>query len=188
LAEPQPAEDDEFAFEAFSRRIAAGRFARRMMEGDRAAWSEVLREELINEELPFDYAFEWGVEENPERIYIGIEIPGIAVVSKTGLPTMKVRELHEDVCCALLLRVAHEVFRVIPEANDVYLTGYMNGTDPATGRSARNIYLRLATDRESFDTLLLDKVDPSTAFSALGGVSKVKRGELVALSMESKVN
>jgi hypothetical protein len=184
LAEAPPDEEDEFAFDDYSRRMAAGRFARRMVEGDRAAWSEVLREELINEELPFDYAFEWGVEESPERIYVGVQIPDIAIVNAVGLATMKSRELHEDVCCGLVLRIAHEVFRVIPETNDLYLTGYMDGIDPANGRPVRNIYLRLATDRESFDELVLDQVDPSSAFGALGGLSKVKRGELVALSSE----
>jgi hypothetical protein len=37
LALPAPPESNEAAFEAYARKIAAGRFARRMIEGDRAA-------------------------------------------------------------------------------------------------------------------------------------------------------
>lgn len=184
LAEPQPNEEDEEAFEAYARRIAAARFARRIVEGDRAAWSEVIREELINEALPFDFGFEWGVEEGPERIYVGIELPPIEVVAETGLAVMRMRELHEDVSCALVLRFAHEIYRVIPEADELYMIGFQAGINPATGSAVREVYLRLATDRSSFDEVLLDKVDPSAAFEHLGGVSKRRRGQLQPLSVE----
>ncbi|GMV04525.1 MAG: hypothetical protein AMXMBFR53_08050 [Gemmatimonadota bacterium] len=133
LADPAPPEEDEAAFERHVRRIAAGRFARRMVEGDRAAWSEVIREELVNEALPFDVSFEWGIEEEPERIYVGLEIPSIETLTPLGLPTMKARELHEDVACGLLLRVAHEVFRVIPEADGLYLVGFRDSVDGGSG-------------------------------------------------------
>jgi hypothetical protein len=178
LATQAPPESDEDAFEAFSRKIAAGRFARRMVEGDRTAWAEVVREELVNEELPFGFSFEWGIEDPSERIYIGVELPGEDLIGLTSLPTMKMRELHEDTCCALLLRVAHEVLRVVPKADELYLVGYMPGVDPATGQPRRDIYLRLATDRASFLELNLDQVDPSAAFELLGGIGKRRRAQL----------
>lgn len=159
LADPAPSEEDADAFERHERSIAAGRFARRMVEGDRAAWSEVIREELVNEALPFGFSFEWGIEGSPERIYVGLELPSIDLLGSLGLPKMKERELHEDVARALLLRVAYEVFRVIPEADRLYLVGFIDAVDPSSGRPSREIYLRLATDRESFDELLLDHVD-----------------------------
>lgn len=184
LVDPAPLEEDEEAFEEHVRRVAAGRFARRMVEGDRAAWSEVIREELVNEALPFDVSFEWGIEGEPERIYVGLEIPSIESLAPLGLPKMKARGLHEDAACGLLLRVAHEVFRVIPEADGLYLVGFRDSVDRGSGHPIREIYLRLATDRESFDELVLDRVDPSEALSRLGGVSKKRRGALVPIGVE----
>jgi|GEM_PF-1547778 len=184
LAELAPDDEDEEAFEEFARRVSAGRFARRMVDGDRAAWAEVLREELINEDLPFDFGFEWGIDEQLDRICLGVELPPVNLIGATGLRPLRLRELHEDVCCALVLRVIHEVYRTIPEADDVYVVGFQMGSNPATGDAVREVYLRIATDRASFDEILLDQVDPSAAFEHLGGVSKRRRGELQPLSIE----
>lgn len=185
LAEPAPDPDeDPDGFELYARRIGQARFAKRMVEGDRAAWEEVLREELYNEDLPFDFAFEWSIDEGTDRIRVGVELPPPELLEELELSVTKARELYEDVCCAILIRFAHEIFRVIPDANDVHLTGYRSGRSPATGKLVREIYLRLATDRDSFSHLELDHVDPSTSFEGLGGAKKTKRGELQPIDTE----
>lgn len=186
LDAPCPAEDDEEAFNAYVFKIAAARFAKRMVEGDKAAWSEVIREELLNEQLPFGFAFGWGIDESTGIIHVEIELPSTDTVAVAGLGTTKARELYEDVCCALVLRFAYEIFRVIPEATDIYLSGYMSSRDPATGHPARNIYLRVMVERESFTNIDLDYVDPSTAFEGLGGSKRTRRGELVPIAVESQ--
>lgn len=185
LDDPRPEEDDE-AFDAYVFKIAAARFAKRMVEGDKAAWSEVIREELLNEQLPFGFAFSWGIDESTGIIHVEVELPSADTVAITGLGTTKARELYEDVCCALVLRFAHEIFRVIPDATDVYLSGYTSIRDPATGQPAHNIYLRLMVDRDSFSKIDLDYVDPSSAFEGLGGSKRTRRGELVPIAVESQ--
>jgi len=186
LDAPRPAEGDEEAFDAYAFKIAAARFAKRMVEGDKAAWSEVIREELLNEQLPFGFAFGWGIDESTGIIHVEIELPTTEAVAVTGLGTTKIRELYEDVCCALVLRFAYEIFRVIPEATDIYLSGYISSRDPATGHPARDIYLRVMVDRESFTNIDLDYVDPSSAFEGLGGSKRTRRGELVPIAVESQ--
>jgi hypothetical protein len=181
---PRPDEDDEEAFNSYVFKFAVARFAKRMVEGDKAAWSEVIREELLNEQLPFGFAFSWGIDEKTGIIHVEIELPDTATVAVIGLKTKKTRELYEDVCCALVLRFAHEIFRVIPEATDIYLSGYLSARDLATGHLARNIYLRMMVDRESFAAIDLDYVDPSTAFEGLGGSKRTKRGELIPIAVE----
>lgn len=180
---PRPEEEDDEAFNAYVFKFAVARFAKRMVEGDKAAWSEVIREELVNEQLPFDFAFSWGIDEQTGIIHVEIELPETAAVAVVGLKTKKACELYEDVCCALVLRFAHEIFRVIPEATDIYLSGYISSRDLATGHSARNIYLRVMVDRESFTAIDLDYVDPSTAFEGLGGSKRTKRGVLVPIEV-----
>lgn len=186
LDAPRPAEDDEEAFNTYVFKIAAARFAKRMVEGDKAAWSEVIREELLNEQLPFGFAFSWGIDESTGIIHVEVELPNKEAVAIAELGTIETRALYEDVCCALVLRFAHEIFRVIPEATDIYLSGYISSRDPATGHPARDIYLRIMVDRESFAKIDLDYVDPSTAFEGLGGSKRTKRGELVPIAVESQ--
>ena len=185
LEEPAPDPDeDPDAFEEYARRVSQARFAKRMVAGDRAAWEEVIREEIVNEELPVDFAFSSWVDEDSGEIRIDVELPPPEIVEPLELPVMKARELYEDVSCAMLLRFTHEIYRVIPEADDVYISGYRPGRDPATGQPVREVYLRLATDRDNFSQVNLDHVDPSKAFEALGGAKKTKRGELLPVATE----
>lgn len=185
LEEPAPDPDeDPDAFDEYARRVSQARFAKRMVAGDRAAWEEVIREEIANEQLPVDFAFSWLVDEESGEIRIDVELPPPDVVEPLELPVMKARELYEDVSCAMLLRFTHEIYRVIPEADDVYISGYRPGRDPATGQPVREIYLRLATDRDNFSQINLDHVDPSKAFEVLGGAKKTKRGELLPVATE----
>ncbi len=189
-----PPEDDE-AFEIHARAHAQARFARRMVNGDRAAWSEVLHTELSNEDLPFGFSFDFSVDEETDLVEIGVELPDPEVVPsrasrqlKNGgvayrqLPKGIVRAFYEDVCCALVLRVTHEAYRVLPEADSVHVTGFRPERDPRTGEERRAILLRFATDRRNFSVLDLDHVDPSDAFEHLGGASAKTRGLLTPVA------
>jgi hypothetical protein len=184
LEVPPPPESDEEAFDNYVFRFATARFAKRMVEGDRAAWSEVVRTELINEQLPFEFAFNWGIDESTGIIYVEIELPKVDVVPIARLSSTKRKALYEDVGCALLLRFAHEIFRVIPDATDIHLSGYRPTMDPATGHPAHSVYLRWMINRAKFSKVDLDYVDPSSAFEWLGGSKRTKRGELVPIAIE----
>lgn len=183
-----PDEEDVDAFDAFARRVAIARFAKRIVEGDRAAWSEVLMEELSNEELPFGFSFDFGIEGDSDRVRISVELPPLDIVPEETdgevMGARRRRDIHEDVCRALVLRVAHEVYRVIPEADDLVLTGYRGERDPKTGQRARAILVKFATDRDNFSQIDLDHVDPSDALEYLGGASTKRRGLLVPLGYE----
>lgn len=63
------------------------------------------------------------------------------------------------------------------------MVGFRDSIDRGSGHAIREIYLRLAS-RESFDSLFLDRVDPSEALSWLGGVSKKRRDELVPIGVQ----
>jgi hypothetical protein len=151
----------------------------------------VLADELRNENLPFQVVFNFGVDEDTDEIELQVELPETDAVPtrasrplKNGgvsyrkLPDRIVRELYEDVCCALALRLVHEVYRTIPDANVVRLQAYRTETDSATGHEATPVFLAFATDRDSFRAIDLDQVDPSAAFMHLGGAAKLSRGIL----------
>jgi len=147
----------------------------------------VLEVELSNEDLPlpvnFDIEFE-GVR----RVQLEVELPTIEVIpstvsslTKTGkLSERKMAQrdrfdLYKDVCAGLMLRLMHEVFRVLPFVEQVGLRGIRPAPDPATGRASRYVVVRLAADRNTFLNLALDDVDPSQALAYLGGQMTVAR-------------
>lgn len=171
--------------------------AHRAAGGDRREWGEVLQAELANEDLPFPFVFDFTVDQHNGRIWVALELPDEAVVprqatralkrggtSTRALPRKVVRALYEDACCALILRIAHEIYRVLPGADVVEVIGYRSVRDPATGKAARAVLLELVTGRSSFQQIDLDHVDPSACFEHLGGELLRKRGELHSLRLE----
>lgn len=134
--------------------------AHRAAGGDRREWGEVLQAELANEELPFPFVFDFTVDQHNGRIRVALELPREEVVpqqatralkrggtSTRALPRKVVRALYEDACCALVLRVAHEIYRVLPGGDVVEVIGYRPVRDPATGQAARAVLLELVTGR-----------------------------------------
>lgn len=182
LGHPEREMDDE-EFDRHARAVAAALLARRVLEGDRDAWGEILAEELRNERIPFAFSFDFQIEHD-DRVHVDLQLPDVDVVGIRE-PVMLARAEYEDVCCAFVLRVAHEVFRVLPDVAEVHLSGYRLVPNPSTGFPYRETLLRFATDRGSFSEIRLDLVDPSAAFAGLGGASRTHRGELVPIAIEA---
>jgi hypothetical protein len=96
-----------------------------------------------------------------------------------------VHALYEDACCALLLRVTYEIYRVLPGADTVEAIGDRPERDPATGQPVRAVLLELATGRTAFQQVDLDHIDPSVCFEHLGGKLVRRAGELRPLRTEA---
>lgn len=71
-------------------------------------------------------------------------------------------ELYQDHVCSAALRVARETFALLP-IPVVFVHVADARLDPATGHEAFVPVLSVAFDRETFATLNLDRVDPSSA-------------------------
>ena len=199
LDQEPPDSTDADLFDEFARAYGRARFAKRIVEGDRSAWCEVLYDEISNEKLPFEFSFDFSVDEATSGIELTIELPDVDVVPtrasralKNGgisyrkLPPRMIRDLYQDVCCALVLRIVHEIYRVLPEADTLHVKGLRLEPDPRTGRIRRAVYVQFRTQRERFCDLDLDHVDPSEAFSYLGGASSKKRGMMEPLEFEDQ--
>ena len=167
---------------------------------DCRAWADLLQAELDDEKLPFPFQFDFTVDEENGRIWVALELPGEEVVpqqvtrplkrggtSTRALPRKIVNALYEDACCALLLRVTYEIYRVLPGADTVEAIGYRPERDPTTGQPVRAVLLELATGRTAFQQIDLDHIDPSVCFSHLGGKLARRAGELRPLRVESSV-
>jgi hypothetical protein len=183
---PPPADaDDQDALDAYARRFALARFARRVAEGDPHAWIEALVSFWGRVPLPFDVACSVAVEDDLS-VRIVLELPAPEALEHGVRASKGERHArYAELCCGVVLTLAADAFRILPAAADsVYVTAARAEVDPATGHPRRAILLRLATDRASLASLNLAAVTPSASFEHLGGALRRERGELVPLAYE----
>lgn len=184
---PAPSEDDEETFHEYTRALAAARFARRVLDGDPHAWVEALASYRERFRLPGQVRSTIRAEDDGS-LRIAVELPAPDAVSNPrGGTRSELRARYHDLCSGILLAFACDAFRVLPPAADsLYLVGYREETDPATGHARHAILLRLATDRASLEALNLSRATPSAAFEYLGGAARKDKGELAALAYETE--
>lgn len=82
-------------------------------------------------------------------------------ISASARPPAQVRSIYAEVLRQTALRVVHEVLEADRggAVRTVVFNGYVNDTDPATGREVRPCLLALATSRERFLDIDLARVD-----------------------------
>lgn len=82
-------------------------------------------------------------------------------ITPSARPAAQVRSIYAEVLRQTALRVVHEVLEADREGavRTVVFNGYVNDTDPATGREIRPCLVALATSRERFLDVDLARVD-----------------------------
>ncbi|HEX6750671.1 MAG TPA: hypothetical protein VF092_25515 [Longimicrobium sp.] len=183
---PQPHDEgDDDGLDAYARRLAVARFARRVLEPDPHAWIEALYSYRERIRLPVDPAFTVAVEADL-ALRLSVELPPPSIVAPGPREAAaQTRARYDELCCGIVLAFACDTFRLLPPAADsVYVTGYRVETNPATGHPHYAVMLRLATDRDSLEAIDLARAKPSAALEHLGGAANRQRGELVPLAFE----
>lgn len=183
---PEPAENaDPEVLDAYARRVALARFARRVLAPDPHAWIEALVTFWARVPLPVAVPYTVTVEDDL-TVRAVLEMPPRSIVEpQPGETVTGARSRYADLCCRLVLTLAADAFRILPPAADtVYVTAGRMETNPATGHPHRAVLLRLATDRASLAAVELEIATPSSAFQHLGGAARFERGELVPLAFD----
>ena len=82
-------------------------------------------------------------------------------ITPSARPATQIRSIYAEVLRQTALRVVHEVLEADRggAVRTVVFNGYVNGTDPATGRDVRPCLVALATSRERFLDVDLARVD-----------------------------
>ena len=83
------------------------------------------------------------------------------MITPTARPATQIRSIYAEVLRQTALRVVHEVLEADRggAVRTVALNGYLNNTDPATGRDVRRCVLALATSRDRFLNIDLARVN-----------------------------
>lgn len=150
-------------------------FARRVLSGDQDAYIEVIKE--MN---PFSEISELGTTVTFETHDAGLiaaetsihgeySIPREAkTLSKSGkvsvksLPVGRFQELHQDYVCSCVLRIANELFALLP-VSIVIVTAIDKLLNSANGHLELKPILSVAVVRATLQEINLEAIDPSDA-------------------------
>jgi hypothetical protein len=83
-------------------------------------------------------------------------------VSVKPMPKARFHEIYQDYVCGCMLRVAREVFAMLP-VDTVLITGSADILDTRTGQTSEQPVLSAVMPREVIGSLDFDKLDPSDA-------------------------
>jgi hypothetical protein len=95
-------------------------------------------------------------------------------ISVKPMPKGRFHELHQDYLCGCVLRVAREVFALLP-VETLLLTAVADSFDSGTGQKVEQPVLSLAMPRATIARLDFDRLDPSDSMENF-----LHRGDLKA--------
>lgn len=100
-------------------------------------------------------------------------------VSSKAMPRARFHEIYQDYVCGCLLRVANELFALLP-ITTALVTAHSEVTDTSTGRTAKQPVLSVVFRRDRFEQLRLETLDPSDSvqgFEHRGNFKKSSKAE-----------
>jgi restriction system protein len=85
-------------------------------------------------------------------------------------PANEIRQRYQRLISSITLRTLHEIFSATsPDVVEaVAFDGHVTTTDPATGKSSRQLLLSVSATRSAFGDLVLEAVDPVACLAHLG--------------------
>jgi len=83
-------------------------------------------------------------------------------LSVKPMPRARFHELYQDYICGCILRIAREVFALLP-VSTLLITATADALDPSMGTTAEKSVLSAVIARASIDSLHFDHLDPSDA-------------------------
>ena len=172
--------------------------------GEKQSVIERLHRVLDRVTLPNSIPHTWDIDVDEDQRIAVIEIglpdvvhqpPYKTVILKSG-PVKKLlnqterKELIPKIHPAILLRIAHEVFRNDSESTItlLVLNGWVKFDDPATGVNTKAYTASLMVAREQIAALNLTKIDPLVAFDNLHGKSAGKLIEIIPIEPVLSLN
>jgi restriction system protein len=173
-------------------------------KGEKQSMIERLQRVLDRVTLPNSIPHTWDIDVDEDQRIAVIEIglpdvvhqpPFKTVVLKSGLVKRPLnqterKDLIPKIHPAILLRIAHEVFRNDSESTItlLVLNGWVKFDDPATGVNTKAYTASLMVAKDQIAARNLTKIDPLVAFDNLHGKSAGKLIEIIPIEPVLSLN
>ena len=149
--------------------------ARRILTGEHKAYTEALVEFSALAEISDLGSSVHFTVHNAKVLECGLKVNGrqaiptelktltaAGKVSVKAMPKARFHEIYQDYVCGCVLRVAREVFALLP-VETVLVTASADALDPRTGQTVEQPVLSAAISRATFGQLDFERLDPSDA-------------------------
>lgn len=162
---------------------------KRFEEGDAEAISWVAERVMSNLNLPEGYGREGEVafDTKSGTIIISMQLPSVVEIPKINgykfVSTRKVIEpielkqkdvehLYDSIIYQIALLTLHQIFRnvYVSRLCSVVFNGWVTGINPATGKEFTSCILSVRAEREAFEAINLERVDPKLCIRSLKGI------------------
>jgi hypothetical protein len=149
--------------------------ARRVISGEHKAYTEALVEfNPLAEISDLGSSIHFTVH-NPTVLECTIRVNGVHAIpsevksvtasgklSVNAMPKNRFHEIYQDYVCGCVLRVAREVFALLP-IETVLVTASAEVFESSTGKTVERAVLSVSSERAAFQELAFDALDPSDA-------------------------
>lgn len=100
------------------------------------------------------------------------------------IPQSRFNSLYDSVLYQIAIRTIHEIFEAdqIQKVASVVFNGYVQTADPATGVQITPCVLSVQANKEEFEGLLLENIEPKASFKRLKGIGSSKLHSLTPVA------
>jgi hypothetical protein len=161
--------------EALAEQSRLRNFARRILAGDEKAYTECLVEFGSFEEISALGSYVHFTVHSRQMVECKLKVNGAHVIpselkslnssgkmSVKPMPKARFHELYQDYVCGCVLRVAREVFAILP-ADHLLITASVDALDSDTGHTPEMPVLSVGFPRQALTSLDFERLDPSDA-------------------------
>jgi len=178
-ASAQDEQEHQEALQAHAEEVAEGErmkaMARRILAGEHRAYTEALVEfsslaeisdlgSSVHFTVHHAKVLECGLKVNGRQA-IPTELKTLTAAGKVSvkaMPKARFHEIYQDYVCGCVLRVAREVFALLP-VETVLVTASADALDPRTGQTLEQPVLSAAISRATIQEFNFENLDPSDA-------------------------
>jgi hypothetical protein len=86
-------------------------------------------------------------------------------VREDQLPPSRFNEIYQDYVCSCILKIAKEIFQLLPTVNEVQVNAKSSMMNSATGNNEEQTIVSVNINRPKLDELNFDLLDPSDSMS-----------------------
>lgn len=162
-------------------------------QGDKEIVEQFISKILDKSKYPENIDFTYELEYNPlnKILIIDYQLPPEEDIPKLKevkyiqnrddfdekyLSKTEFNKLYDSILYQIPLRVTFEIYHADKSnmINSLIFNGYVNSTDPSTGIKSNSCIISLQTQKNEFNLINLDNVDPKACFRKLKGIGSSK--------------
>ena len=205
--ENEKLEEEKFEKEKRKYNEKISEWRQKFESGDQEAVEKYIKVVLENSIYPNDFEKDYEIEYKPIEhvLIISYKLPNTEQISdiegykfiksKNEIKEIKMgkkasENFYENIIFMIALRSIHEIFEATDEQqiDIVVFNGFVTGVDKSNGKEFTNCIISLQVERNEFEDINLDKIEPKACVKSLKGVFAGQLAQLAPVKPIMELN